>query len=142
MKLMLQLATTPPRLTAEQLLTRLVDLLSRHALLIETVFNDPSSGDRGQHIQAKEAFRTLLTILASGGGPDSLLRARCAMGAVLFAVRGTVHNDPRFAEPVLSDQALRLLGGEEHALDAEFRRGMVAAALRALGAPAHPPATE
>jgi AcrR family transcriptional regulator len=133
---MLQLAAGPPRPAAEQLLTRLVDILSRHALLIETVFNDPSSGDRGQRreqqLAAKEVFRSIISALAGDDGPDSLVRARCAVGAVLFAVRATVHSDPRLAEPVLSDQALRLLGGEEHALDAAVRREVVAAALRAL----------
>jgi hypothetical protein len=47
-----------------------------------------------------------------------------------------VRSDPRLAEPVLNDQAIRLLGGEEHALEAEVRREVVAAALRALGGPA------
>lgn len=134
---MLQLAAGPPRPTAEQLLTRLVDILSRHALLIETVFNDPSSGDRGQRreqqLAAKEVFHALISALAGDDGPGSLVRARCAVGAILFGVRSTVHSDSRFAEPVLTDHALRLLGGEEHALDAAVRREMVAAALGALG---------
>jgi AcrR family transcriptional regulator len=137
---MLQLAAGPPRPGAEQLLTRLVDILSRHARLIETVFNDPSSGDRGQRQQhqlaAKEVFRAIISALAGDDEPGSVVRARCAVGAVLFAVRATVRSDPRLSEPVLSDRALRLLGGEEHALDAPVRREVVAAALRALGAPA------
>ena len=78
-------------------------------------------------------------ILAGDGGPDSLLRARCAIGAVLFAVRGTVRGDPRFTGPVGSDRALRLLGGEDHALDAAVRRKVVAAALRALDEPVNGP---
>jgi AcrR family transcriptional regulator len=141
---MLQLAAGPPRPAAEQLLTRLVDILSRHALLIETVFNDPSSGDRGQRrehqLAAKEVFRAIISALAGDDEPGSVVRARCAVGAALFAVRATVRSDPRLAEPVLSDQALRLLGGEEHALDAAVRREVVAAALRALGEPARTPA--
>jgi AcrR family transcriptional regulator len=139
MNLMLQMAATPPPPTAERLLTRLVEILSRHALLIEIVFNDPSSGDRGHHLQAKEVFRTVTSLLAGDGGPDSLLRARCAIGAVLFAVRGTVRGDPRFTGPVGSDRALRLLGGEDDALDAAVRRQVVAAALRALGEPVNGP---
>jgi AcrR family transcriptional regulator len=138
MAALLQLAAGPPPPSAEQLLSRLVDILSRHALLIETVFNDPSSGDRGQRreqqLAAKEVFRALISALAGDDAPGRLVRARCAVGAALFAVRATVRSDPRLAEPVLSDQALRLLGGEEHALDAVVRREVVAAALRALGA--------
>ncbi|MGI8449208.1 MAG: TetR/AcrR family transcriptional regulator [Streptosporangiaceae bacterium] len=133
-------ATGPAPPTPEQLLTRLADMLSRHAPLIETVFNDPSSGGRG-HLQAREKFRPIVGILAGDGGPDRVLRARCALGAVLFAVLGTVRADPRFREPVRGDRALRLLDREEHALDADLRREVVAAALRALGEPASRPAS-
>jgi hypothetical protein len=62
-----------------------------------------------------------------------VVRARCALGAVLFAVLGTVRANPSFREPVQADRALRLLNGEDHALDADLRREVVAAALRALG---------
>jgi AcrR family transcriptional regulator len=134
---MLQLAAGPPRPAAEPVLTRLVDILSRHALLIETVFNDPSSGDRGhrreQQLAAKEVFRAIISSLAGDDGPGGVVRARCAVGAVLFAVRATLRSHPGLVEPVQSDQALRLLSGEDHALDAEVRREIVAAALRALG---------
>ena len=129
---MLDEATGPAPPTPEQLLTQLADMLSRHALLIETVFNDPSSGGRG-HLRAREKFRPIVDVLAGDGGPDRVLRARCALGAVLFAVLGTVRSDPRFTEPVTGDRALRLLSGEDHALDADLRREVVAAALRALG---------
>jgi AcrR family transcriptional regulator len=140
MNLMLRMAAGPPRPAAEQLLTQLAEILSRHARLIEIVFNDPSSGDGGQHRPAREVFRTITSFLAGDGDPDRLLRARCAVGAVLFAVRGTVRTDPRFTEPVDSDRALRLLGGEDHALDAAVRRKVVAAALRALDEPVNGPA--
>jgi len=144
MAAMLQLAAGPPPPAPEQVLTRLVDILSRHARLIGTVFDDPSSGDRGhrqeQQLAAKEVFRAIVSALAGDDRPASLIRARCAVGAVLFAVRVTMNHDPRLAEPVLSDQALRLLGGEEHALDVAVRQEIVAAALRALGEPAARPA--
>jgi AcrR family transcriptional regulator len=129
---MLDEATGPAPPTPEQLLTRLADMLSRHALLIETVFNDPSSGGRG-HLRAREKFRPIVDVLAGDGGPDRVVRARCALGAVLFAVLGTVRANPSFREPVQADRALRLLSGEDHALDADLRREVVAAALRALG---------
>jgi hypothetical protein len=63
------------------------------------------------------------------------MRARCALGAVLFAVLATVRTDPSLREPVRADRALRLLSGEDHALDADLRREVVSAALRALGEP-------
>jgi AcrR family transcriptional regulator len=129
---MLDEATGPAPPTPEQLLTRLADMLSRHALLIETVFNDPSSGGRG-HLKAREKFRPIVGILAGDGGPDCVVRARCALGAVLFAVLATVRTDPGFGEPVRGERALRLLDGQDHALDADLRREVVAAAMRALG---------
>jgi AcrR family transcriptional regulator len=134
-------AAGPARPTPEQLLTRLADMLSRHALLIGTVFNDPSSGGRGHHLRAREKFGPIVAILAGDGGPDRVVRARCAIGAVLFAVLATVRTDPSFGEPVRGDRALRLLDGEDHALDADLRREVVAAALRALGEPVSRPAS-
>jgi AcrR family transcriptional regulator len=140
MNLMLQTTSAPTPPTPGQLLTQLADMLSRHALLVATVFNDPSSAGGAQHLRAKEMFGAITALLAGDGGPESLLRARCAVGAVMFAVVATVRNDPRFGEPVRSDRAFRLLGGEDHVLDAGLRREVVAAALRALGEPASGPA--
>ena len=132
MNLLQQAMSAPAPPTPAELLTQLADMLSRHALLVETVFHDPSSGGGGQHMRAKEVFGAITALLAGNGGPDSLLRARCALGAVMFTVRANLRTDPRFGEPLRSDRALRLLGGEEHALDAGQRRKVVAAALRAL----------
>lgn len=135
--LVVRVSVAPPP-SPVHVLTDLVDLLSRHALLIKTVFNDPSAFNRGQHDASKQRFRTLETILAGSTSPRDLLRARCAMGAVQAGVLGTVAHDPRVAEPPRGDRAVRLLEGTEHALDGECRRDVVAAALRALGA-AGPP---
>jgi AcrR family transcriptional regulator len=140
MNLVLGTASAPAPPTAEELLTRLADVLSRHAPLVVTVFNDPSTGDRDQHVGAKEMFRGLTAALTGDGGPDRLVRARCAVGAIMFAVLAAVRTDPGFGEPVRGDRALRLLSGEDHALDADLRREVVAAALRALGDPASGPA--
>jgi hypothetical protein len=135
MELMLRAATTLPLPTAEELLTQLVDLLSRHALLIRTIFSDPSSVREDQHEAPMAVFRAVTAVLAGDGGPDGLLRARCAMGAAQWGVLGTVRNDPRFGEPLRGEQAVRVLDGEHHALDAATRRDVVAAALRALAEP-------
>ncbi len=126
-------ASTPPTPSPVDLLTDLVDVLSRHAPLIATVFNDPSAFNRGQHEQAKKCFCMFESILAGSLSPSGLLRARCAMGAVQAGVLGTVARDPRFAEPPRGDRAVRLLEGKDHALDEEHRLVVVAAALRTLG---------
>jgi AcrR family transcriptional regulator len=141
LNLILEDVAGPARPAPEQLLTRLADMLSRHALLLETVFNDPSSDGRGHHLRAREKFRPITAVLAGDGGPAGLVRARCAVGAVIFAVLATVRTDPGFGEPVRGERALRLLDGEDHALDADLRREVVAAALRALGEPASGPAS-
>ena len=141
MNLIQEAAAAPAHATPERLLTQLADMLSRHASLVATIFNDPSSSSRGQHLGAKEVLRAVEAVLAGDGGPDRLLRARCAVGAVMFAVLATIRSDPGFGEPVGSDRALRLLDGEDHALDAGLRREVVAAALRALGDPAGGPAS-
>jgi AcrR family transcriptional regulator len=125
-------AATPPARPPVQLLTDLVDVLSRHALLITTVFNDPSAPKR-DHDHANEIFRTIEALLAGSGSPEELLRSRCAMGAVQAGVLRTVATDPARRQPLSSDQAAQLLEGKEHALDQDLRRAVVAAALRTLG---------
>jgi AcrR family transcriptional regulator len=124
-------STSPPG--AEEVLTAMVDMLSRHAALIQTIFNDPSVDHRGSHEEAKGHLRTLVTVLAGSDQPADLLRARCALGAVQFGVLGTVRNDPRFTTPPTGDEALRVVTGTGHALDEHVRVSVVAAALRTLG---------
>ncbi|HEX3621439.1 MAG TPA: helix-turn-helix domain-containing protein [Acidimicrobiales bacterium] len=123
-------ASTPPPPAPADLLAEVVDVLSRHALLITTLFDDPSAF-RNQ--QAKQGLRKLAPILASSTEPDALLRARCAMGAVHAGVLGTAAVDARLAARLRGDQAVRLLAGEDHALDEELREAVVRAALRTLG---------
>jgi AcrR family transcriptional regulator len=125
-------AASTPGPGAEELLTAMVDMLSRHAPLIQTIFNDPSVDHRGHLEDAKEELRTLMAILAGSDDPSALLRARCALGAVQFGVIGTVRSDPRFSVPPKGDDALRLVTGGGHALDDEVRAEVVAAAMRAL----------
>jgi AcrR family transcriptional regulator len=126
-------AGSTPAPGAKELLTAMVDVLSRHAPLIQTIFNDPSVDHRGHLEDAKEELRTLMEILAGSDDPAARLRARCALGAVQFGVIGTVHNDPRFSGPPKGDDALRLVIGGGHTLDDDVRAEVVAAALRTLG---------
>jgi AcrR family transcriptional regulator len=126
-------AGSTPAPGPKELLTAVVDVLSRHAPLIQTIFNDPSVDHRGHLANAKEDLQTLLVILAGSDDPSARLRARCALGAVQFGVIGTVHSDPRFSGPPTGDEALRLLVGGGHTLGYDVRAEVVAAALRALG---------
>lgn len=121
---------TPP---AVELLTAMVDMLSRHALLLRTVFDDPSAFKRGRHEDAKKKVRTFEAILAGSNAPGDRVRARCAMGAVHAGVLASVAADPRFSEPPRGERAVRLLEGADHTLDADLRHEVVMAALRALG---------
>jgi AcrR family transcriptional regulator len=115
------------------LLTRLTDLLSRHAPLLSSVFSDPSAVHRGQLEHARDQFQAFGLALAGTPAPARLLRARCAIGAVRGGVLGALASDPRFAEPPDGDRAVRMLNREEELLDATQRREVVEAALRALG---------
>jgi AcrR family transcriptional regulator len=125
-------ASTPPAPAPGDLLADVVEVLSRHALLVTTVFNDPSACTGGQQ-EAKQAMRRLVPILAGSTAPDAILRARCALGAVQAGVLGTAATDARFAEPPRGERAVRLLEGKDHALDDQRRQAVVAAALRTLG---------
>jgi AcrR family transcriptional regulator len=132
-------ATTPPPAPAD-LLTRLTGLLSRHAPLLSSVFNDPSAVHRGQLEHARDQFGAFGLALAGAASlaalpaPARLLRARCAIGAVRGGVLGALASDPRFAEPPDGERAVRMLNREEELLDEAQRREVVEAALRALGA--------
>jgi TetR/AcrR family transcriptional regulator, regulator of cefoperazone and chloramphenicol sensitivity len=123
----------PPPPAPADLLTRLTGLLSRHAPLLSSVFNDPSAVHRGQLEHARDQFAVFGQALAGAPTPTRLLRARCAIGAVRGGVLGALASDPRFAEPPDGERAVRMLNREEELLDAGQRREVVEAALRALG---------
>jgi len=133
MDLLVRRAAMPPLLGPAELLRAMVDMLSRNALLIQTLFNDPSSIHRGHHEDARDKFRTLVPLLARSGDHLDLLRARCAIGVVQVGVLGTLRSDPRYDPP--RGDTLRLLSGEEHLLEEHVRAEIVAAALRVLDAP-------
>ncbi len=134
MDLLVRRAATPPLLGPTELLRAMVDMLSRNALLIQTLFNDPSSIHRGHHEDARDKFRTLVPLLARSDDHLDLVRARCAIGVVQVGVLGTLRSDPRYLEPPRGD-TLRLLSGQEHVLEEDVRAEIVAAALRVLDAP-------
>jgi TetR/AcrR family transcriptional regulator, regulator of cefoperazone and chloramphenicol sensitivity len=127
-------ATSSPALSPEQVITEMVDLLSRRAVLISTVFHDPSAFNREQREQSKRRICLVEGLLAGPSPtPADLVRARAALGAVQAGVLATAAGDPRFAEPPQGERVARLLAGGEHALEPEMRAEVVAAALRALG---------
>lgn len=133
---LLRWAAEPPRPAPADLLTALVNVLSRNAPLLSSVFGDPSVAPR--HLSedmARGGMTVLETMLAGSTEPVLLLRARCALGAVFGGVHGVARHDPRFTEPPRGEQAARLLNQEEELLDAGQRQEVVAAALRALGVP-------
>jgi AcrR family transcriptional regulator len=127
-------AAAQPRPDPAELLTALVNLVSRHGPLLSSVFGDPSVIRR--HVpneRSMAAMAGLETMLAGSAEPVQLLRARCALGAIFGGVHGIAKHDTRFTEP-RGEQAARLLNREEELLDAGQRQEIVAAALRALGA--------
>jgi AcrR family transcriptional regulator len=135
-------ASVPPTPSSASVLADMVEMLSRHALLLRTVFDDPSALKRGAGGEdAQRRVRGFEALLAASSAPVDLLRARCALGAVHAGVLRTVAGDSRLDEPLRGDRALRLLEGREHALDAQSRREVVEAALRALGGDSAFPAT-
>jgi AcrR family transcriptional regulator len=128
-------AAGPPRPGPAELLTALVNLLSRHGLLLSSVFGDPSAARHHvPHEKGRTAMVVLETMLAGSTEPVPILRARCALGALFGGVHGIAQHDTRFTEPPRGEQAARLLNREEELLDAGQRQEVVAAALRALGA--------
>jgi AcrR family transcriptional regulator len=126
-------AASTPAPTPAELLAALTGLLSRHAPLLSSVFNDPSAVHRGQLEHARDQFQAFGLALAGSPDPVRLLRARCAIGAVRGGVMGALASDPRFAEPPDGERAVRMLNREEELLDEAQRGEVVQAALRVLG---------
>jgi AcrR family transcriptional regulator len=127
--------TAPPQPGPAELLTGLAELLSRHLPLV-SLLDDPSAARNPEQQHARDWFRALEVVLAGSADPGRLLRAQCAIGAMVGGIMGAMTADPRFAGPPHAERARRLLDRQEDVLDARQRDEIVAAALRALGLPA------
>jgi AcrR family transcriptional regulator len=113
----------------------LVDILSRHGPLLRIFFHDSSSAQLEKSHLRSELLTPVVALLAGDEDPANRLRARCAIGAIQFGVLGAIMANPSFQPPLSGDVALRLVDHTEHVLDADERRLVAEAALRALGPP-------
>ena len=133
-----ELAKSQPPPPAAEVLSRVVDMLSRRVAMIRVLMGDPSS-QRGQHRPPEDYLENIATSMAGGDGPAALVRARCALGAAQFGAFITasraVAADPPFGEASDRGRTERILAGDEHVLSDAERREIVDAALRALALP-------
>jgi AcrR family transcriptional regulator len=124
---------------AREVLSGLVDILSRRAALIRTVMGDPSVPRKAARPPALDQLHAIADALAPEPGPAGKLVARAALGAAQFGAFSTAMlratTDPRFQGPTNRQQSERLLSGTEHLLSPEERATIVDAALRALHRP-------
>jgi TetR/AcrR family transcriptional regulator, regulator of cefoperazone and chloramphenicol sensitivity len=130
-----KLANRQPHPPPAEILTALVDALSRRVALIRIVMGDPSS-QRHKSDGPRELLDLLAAAIADDTSPDAILRSRCAIGAAQFGVFVTASEaiaaDPPFAGPPDDERSERILGDGEHLLGDDQRGEIVAAALRAL----------
>jgi AcrR family transcriptional regulator len=134
---LLALARRQPPPDAEELLTRVVDTLSRRVPMIRVLMGDPSS-QRGKHRPPQEYLDFIASSLATDESPAATVRARCALGAAQFGAFITASNvvagDPPFGGDADTARTERILAGREHLLNDDERNEIVQAALRALRA--------
>jgi AcrR family transcriptional regulator len=132
---LLELARRQPPPSPEELLARVVDLLSRRVPMIRLLMGDPSS-QRGKHRPPQEYLDFIAATIASDDSPGATVRARCALGAAQFGAFITasqnVAADPPFGDDADQGRTERILAGDDHALSDDERREIVRAALRAL----------
>jgi len=133
-----EMAARRPVPAAEEILARLVDILSRRVALIRTVMADPSAHP-GHHRppEVEEHLDRIAAAIATDRSGPALVRARCALGAAQVGAFTTVARAaaarPEANRPLDADRTERILAGTEHLLSADERVEIVAAALRALG---------
>jgi AcrR family transcriptional regulator len=133
-----EMAGRHPVPPAEEILARLVDILSRRVALIRTVMADPTAHPRHHpSSEVKEHLDRLAAALAADSSGPALVRARCALGAAQFGAFATASSaaaaDPERARPPDAVRTERIFAGSEHLLSVDERTEIVAAALRALG---------
>jgi hypothetical protein len=137
-----QLAARRPAPAAEEILTRLVDILSCRLALIRTVMGDPSAHPHHRPSEVREHLDRIAAALARDASGPALVRARCALGAAQFGAFATAAEvataevaatGPDDLPPFDAARTERILAGTEHLLSAAERQEIVAASLRALG---------
>lgn len=112
----------------EEILERLVEIVSHRGAVIQALLGDPSVVSHAHQSNPREDFRRLAGALAAGAGV-SLLRARSALGAINAGVFFSAERPSRL-DP---DRARQLVAGETSILDRSERAEVVAAAVGALG---------
>jgi AcrR family transcriptional regulator len=131
------LAAQHPTPTPAEILTQLVETLSRRVTLIRTVMADPSAHKEHHHqSKVQDHLDRIASAIACDTSAAALLRARCAIGAAqfgAFATAATAEADHPAHRPLDADRTGRMIAGTEHLLDEGERAAIVQAALRALG---------
>lgn len=125
---------------AREILTGLVDVLSRRGGMIRALMADPSGlpGREAGKNDLQERLWSLVDLLAGDEPPTGgehharRLRARCALGAAQVGVFSEIMATPADPTPPSADVAHRLLAGELPLLDEASQQVVVDAALRAL----------
>jgi AcrR family transcriptional regulator len=130
-----EMAKRQPPPEAAEMLSRVVDLLSRRVPMIRILMGDPSS-QRAHHRPPQEYLDHIALTMAADDSPAALIRARCALGAAqlgaFITASKAVAADPPFAGEPDRQRTERILAGNEHLLSDDQRHEIVAAALRAL----------
>jgi AcrR family transcriptional regulator len=131
-----EMAKTQPPPSAAEVLSRVVDMLSRRVAMIRILMGDPSS-QRDHHRPPQEYLDHIALTIAVDGSPGALVRARCALGAAQLGAFITASKAdaayPPFAGGPDRQRTERILAGDEHLLTDDERLEIVDAALRALG---------
>jgi AcrR family transcriptional regulator len=134
-----EMAKSEPPPSAAEVLSRVVDMLSRRVAMIRILMGDPSS-QRGHHRPPQEYLDRIAVTIAADDSPAALIRARCALGAAQLGAFITASKadaaHPPFTGVADRPRTERILAGDEHLLTDDERGEIVDAALRALGPPA------
>lgn len=145
-------ATADPKPAPADILTKVVDILSRRVRLISIVMGDPSAhgkpgrGGAESHAGGRPALFQMIRLagaLTKDDTVESRTRAFCALGAAqvgaflassaVLAEVGPLHGGAGEQESDGDAELLdRILSGSEHLLTIEQRAAIVDAALRAL----------
>jgi AcrR family transcriptional regulator len=120
--------------TAEEMLGRLVEVVSRRGAVILALVNDPSVISHAHQSGPKEDFRRFSQCLANLAGVP-LLRALCALGAIHAGIFGLAASR---APQIDARRARELVEGQAAILDEGEQAEVVASGIRALGVGVEP----